>query len=105
MRGVMLPVAGLEGEELSAVFRRLVPEHRSLLLATEEELRCRIPTDLPEVVMLEQWHQPRLHDQKPSESEVFQQLATVFATADPARYRPTLPPNTHWSNWPESGAL
>ena len=105
VRGVTLPVPGFEGEELPDVFRRLVPEHRSLLLATEAELRRRIPTDLPEILTLEQWHQPRLHEQKPSESEVYQQLAAVLARADPASYRPTLPPNTHWSNWPESGAL
>jgi len=29
----------------------------------------------------------------------------VLATADASRYRPTLTPNTHWSNWPDSGSL
>ena len=42
---------------------------------------------------------------RPSSYETWQQLAQVLATGDVRYYRPTLPPNTHWSNWPESGTL
>ncbi len=59
VRGVAVQVSGVEGEELCGVFRRLVPEHRSLLLADEDELRRRIPSDLPEILTLDEWHQPR----------------------------------------------
>ena len=41
----------------------------------------------------------------PSSYETWQQLAQVLATGDARYYQPTLLPNTHWSNWPESGTL
>lgn len=100
-----LPVDASSGTDLADVFRTLVPEHRELLLATEVELRRRIPADLPTLLQLDEWHQPDLFDVLPSASEVYQQLADVVATADPGRYRPTEQPNTHWSSWPESGSL
>jgi hypothetical protein len=30
-------------------------------------------------------------------------LAKVLVTGDAAHYKPTKPPNTHWSNWPGGG--
>lgn len=42
---------------------------------------------------------------RPSDIGTYQQIGAVLASADPARYRPTLPGNTHWNNWPMSGAL
>lgn len=48
----------------------------------------------------EQWKTAR-----PSSYETWQQLAKVLATGNTNNYRPTLSPNTHWSNWPESGSL
>jgi hypothetical protein len=41
----------------------------------------------------------------PGTYETFPLLAEVLATRDPSRFRPTLPPNNHWSNWPEAGQL
>ncbi|TDB82045.1 hypothetical protein [Micromonospora sp. KC721] len=108
----------IEPEEL---FRMLVPQHRELLLADESELRQLIPADLPEVLRLEDWHHevliplsPYHHTSQeagrlilvgPSDIEAYQQIAQVLATADAALYRPTLPPNTDWRNWPMSGRL
>ncbi|MBT9255294.1 hypothetical protein KMZ30_06855 [Phycicoccus sp. KQZ13P-1] len=43
VRGTQLDVSPEPGEDLSAVFRRLVPVHRDLLLADEIELRRRPP--------------------------------------------------------------
>lgn len=85
--------------------RRLAPAHRGLLLTTDDELRSRIPADIPEVLTLEEWHQPVFDDLLPSETETYQLIAEVLATGDPTRYRPTLPPTTHWSHWPDSGTL
>ena len=48
----------------------------------------------------EQWETAR-----PSSYETWQQIAKVLATGDTSYYFPTLEPNTHWSNWPESGYL
>ncbi|PMR62675.1 hypothetical protein C1A38_02720 [Verrucosispora sp. ts21] len=106
VRGRPIAVAAEPGEDLVNVLRQLVPRHRELLLADEGELRRRIPVDLPEVLRLDKWNHPDLvSGLRPSESETFHQLADVLATGDLSRYAPSLPPNTHWSNWPESGSL
>lgn len=105
VRGVTLEVDAEQGDDLDEVFRKLVPEHRELLLATESELRRRIPADLPEILTLDEWNQPDLFEQKPSESETYQQLAAVLSTADTAHWAPTEEPNTHWENWPDSGMM
>ncbi|TWJ02228.1 hypothetical protein JN11_01200 [Mucilaginibacter frigoritolerans] len=42
---------------------------------------------------------------RPSSYETWQQLARVIATGDQSFYKPSLLPNTHWKNWPESGSL
>ncbi|WP_230686581.1 DUF7003 family protein [Catellatospora vulcania] len=107
VRGQAIEVEATAGEPLWDVFRRLVPEHRDLLLADDEELRHRLPDDLPRIMVLEQWwhRDPDRFDQLPSETETFQQLAQVLVTGDIGAYRPTHAPNTHWSFWPESGSL
>jgi hypothetical protein len=77
------------------------------LLADETELRRRIPADLPRILVLEEWwhRDPDRYDQLPSETATFQQLAQVLTSGDLTTYRPSRAPNTHWSNWPESGSL
>ncbi|UOQ67871.1 DUF7003 family protein [Hymenobacter volaticus] len=50
--------------------------------------------------ILQEWTNSR-----PSSYETWQQLAKVLATGNTSFYQPTLAPNTHWSNWPESGWL
>ncbi|MBV1849973.1 DUF7003 family protein [Catellatospora tritici] len=107
VRGQRVPVPARVGDLLEDVFRLLVPEHRDLLLADDAELRRRIPAELPRFLVLEEWwhREPDRYDQLPSETETFRQLAEVLATGDPTRYRPSAAPNTHWSNWPESGSL
>ncbi|MDP9076217.1 MAG: hypothetical protein M3O71_02240 [Bacteroidota bacterium] len=44
-------------------------------------------------------------ENRPGSYETWQQLAKVIATGDISFYKPTLSPNTHWKNWPESGSL
>ncbi|WP_281892787.1 DUF7003 family protein [Phytohabitans aurantiacus] len=117
------------------LFRLLVPDHKDLLLGDEVELRHLVPADLPRLLSLDDWHHTALrvkppsaererarlrHDSlmrhvppdqrvpfevRPSDIETYRQIAEVLATADPNKYQPTLPPNTHWTNWPMSGAL
>lgn len=59
-------------------------------------------------------HQEMLNDEynsemwnnnRPSTYETWQQIAKAIAQKDAQIYKPTLAPNTHWSNWPESGSL
>jgi hypothetical protein len=93
----------IQGFEL---IRALLPEHRDLLLAMDEELRIRVPEDLPEILRLDEWHHPDISSgDLPSESPTFQALARVLETGDPKLYRPRRKPNTHWSFWPEGGIL
>lgn len=88
------------------MLRSLLPEHREALLAGDEELRSRLPSDLPEVLRLSGWHHPDVAgNELPSGSPTFQMIADVLASGDPGRYRPLDPPNTHWRNWPEGGTL
>jgi hypothetical protein len=105
VRGQPLLVEAPRGTPLEVVFRMLVPEHRDLLLADTSELRRRIPTDVPRLMTLDEWHQPPLWDVDVREHETLRMLAEVLASGDTGRYQPTLEPNTHWSNWPEAGTL
>ena len=86
--------------------RYLASIRREDVLATPAERRAHVPPELAEVLVLEEWNHPDLAaGQLPSQSEAFRQMATVLATGDVSAYRPTLPPNTHWSNWPDGGSL
>ncbi|MGW4461852.1 DUF7003 family protein [Micromonospora sp. NPDC004704] len=117
------------------LFRLLETEHRDLLLGDEAELRRLVPADLPQVLGLDDWHHVTLRikppgpdrerhrrqhenlvrhgrpedrvpfETRPSDVETYRQIALVLATGDPSHYRPTAPPNTHWSNWPWSGRM
>jgi hypothetical protein len=87
--------------------RYLASIARDSVLATPAERRVSVPPDLEQILQLEDWHHPNVVDdrERPSRCETFRQLAEVLVTGDPARYRPTDPPNTHWSNWPDGGTL
>ena len=89
-----------------AVLRSLLPEHRDILFATDEELNARNPLALPKWLRLDEWHHPDLADgELPSENETFIQLANCIVTGDKTLYQPTLPPNTHWTNWTDGGTM
>ena len=96
--------------------RFLAFEHVDLCRATDAEKRQCLPADLPEIMTVDAWHHRfyyhlvngqdnELMGDGPSTYETFPLLAEVLATRDPSRFRPTLPPNNHWSNWPEAGQL
>ncbi len=106
VRGTALAVEADAGTSLQDVFRLLAPANRGLLLADDAELRTVVPHDLPLLLRLDEWNQPEdFWGTAPSEHETFQMIAEVLASGNPARYRPTLPPNTHWSHWPAAGTL
>jgi hypothetical protein len=96
--------------------RFLAFEYDSLCRATDAEKRLCLPADLPEVMIVDQWHHRFYYHHRngpdnelmgdiPSTYETFPLLADVLATRDPLLFRPSLPPNNHWSNWPEAGQL
>ncbi|MER5820999.1 hypothetical protein ABT086_01465 [Streptomyces mirabilis] len=106
VRGTALRVDAAASTPLEDVFRLLAEGNKELLLADETELRADLPADLPVLLRLDAWHQPQdLWDTVPSTHETFRLIAEVLNSSDPARYRPTLPPNTHWSHWPDAGTL
>lgn len=103
---------GIEIESPPTVFvfelcRYLAAVAREDVLATPEEQRVSVMPDMVKLLQLEEWHHPDVVEdtERPSGSETFRQLAEVLATGDAGRYRPSLPPNTHWSNWPDGGTL
>ncbi|MGN6418690.1 MAG: DUF7003 family protein [Pseudobacter sp.] len=91
---------------IQEMLRGLLPEYREQLLATEEELRTRIPQALELFIRLDDWYHPDVAmRERPSENETFIMLADALETGDKKLFKPTRPANTHWSNWPEGGTL
>ncbi len=86
--------------------RWLAATERDAVFADESERRVSMPPDLRQILQLEHWQHPDLaNEEVASDSETFRQLARVLSTGDLAHYKPTKESNTHWSHWPESGAL
>ena len=91
---------------ITELLRSLLPERQALLFATDEELRRRLPLDLPLILRLSEWRHPdTIEGETPGHSQAFHMIANVLVSGDASLYQPTLPPNTHWSNWLESGTL
>jgi len=120
VRGSAIPVPtreeleeiGIELEDSSTVYiyefcRALAAKHRTLILATEDELRKLVPDEMKLVLRLDEWSHPDVvnPDQKPSGNQTFQQIAAVLESGDVSMFQPTAEPNTHWSKWPEGGTL
>jgi hypothetical protein len=79
---------------------------RDSVLATPDERRVCVPSDLVKLLQVEEWRHPDLlKDERPSEVAMFQLFAEILAGNHPARYELPEAPNTHWSNWPEGGSL
>ena len=79
---------------------------RDLFYATEEELRARIPDDLPRILTIDEWrHNDITRGEYPSDIETFPMVADVLAQGDPALFKPTMHPNSYWKNWPEGGSI
>lgn len=52
-----------------------------------------------------EFNQSQIENNRPSVYETWRLLARVIVTGDISVYKPTIPPNTHWRDWPESGSL
>ena len=103
--------AGIEIEDAQRInafeFLRLLDAmHHDKLVATENEIQERIPTDLPKIIELHNWFHPDVvNDELPSNNETFIQIAKVLETGNIDYYKPTHEPNTNWKNWPDGGSL
>jgi len=56
-------------------------------------------------ILSDDWNREIWENNRPSSYETWQLIAKVIVTNDPKQYKPTLEPNTHWTNWPESGSM
>lgn len=56
-------------------------------------------------ILSDDWNREIWENNRPSSYETWQLIAKVIVTNDPKQYKPTLEPNTHWSNWPDSGSM
>ena len=102
---------GIELEDETRVnafeFLRLLDAlYHDKLVATESEIRERIPIDIPKIIDIHEWFHPDVvNGELPSENETFKQIALTLETGNNDYYRPTQKPNTNWINWPEGGIL
>jgi hypothetical protein len=96
--------------------RYLAFEYEDPCRATMDELRTCLPDGLPFLMHIDAWHHRYYYfyengrdrailGDKPSSYETFPMIADVLASGDTSKYRPTLPPNNHWRNWPDAGCL
>jgi len=104
---------GARAEDLG---RYVAYEYAELCRATDAEKRMHLPASLPELMKIDEWYHrswyyghglenPQPIGDAPSSYETYRLIAAVLANRDPSRYRPTLKPNSHWTNWPQAGSL
>jgi len=76
-------------------------EYINNLIAGNPEMREIIESDLQRK---REWDERQWQD-RPSSYETWQQIAEVIVSGDPSLFKPTIAPNSHWKNWPESGSM
>ncbi|NTS44006.1 hypothetical protein HRG84_24215 [Flavisolibacter sp. BT320] len=114
-----------EGSRIEAVARVAAKRNQDLFRATDKELYEAIPGDMRKLMVVDEWFHKdyylfpmedmvpdyKKHNQniwkndRPSSYETWNQLAKVLVTGDTTLYKPTMPANSHWANWPDSGGL
>lgn len=120
LRGQTLPLyhdrelyknSGIDIEDQTRInafeFLRLLDAlHHNKLVATENEIHERIPSDILKIIEVHNWfHSDVINDDLPSTNETFIQIAEVLETGNIEHFRPTHESNTNWKNWPEGGTL
>ncbi|KAB2914980.1 MAG: hypothetical protein F9K23_12720 [Bacteroidetes bacterium] len=106
---------------VEAVARVIAYKHKTIFCATDQELYKSIPSNLDKILVLDEWYHidyqrfsNEFHSEsmngdedndKPSSYETWQMIADVITSGNANLYKPTLKPNTHWSNYPESGTF
>jgi hypothetical protein len=87
--------------------RWLAATARDRVLATAEERRNCVPSELALILQLDEWRHPDVvNDELPSAVPTFQALAEILAGGSEVGLNAIRErPNTHWSNWPDAGTL
>ncbi|RYZ88145.1 MAG: hypothetical protein EOP04_10015 [Proteobacteria bacterium] len=107
--------------DFPALIRYLNDENPEVFYAREEELKSLLPSDLPKLFVINEWHHKPyfelqewlggtdvksvFHGDKPSSYETYPMMAEIIVTKDTTRWKPTLKPNTNWRNWPGAGSM
>lgn len=58
-----------------------------------------------QTILSDDWNREIWENNRPTSYETWRLIAKVIVTNDPKEYKPTLEPNTHWTNWPDSGSM
>lgn len=90
-----------------------LPDSRQLYNYYNDEIKEKIGLDIDAFSNLfanhietsKRHNQQEWNENRPGAYETWQILAKVITTGDVAYYKPTLPPNNHWTNWPDSGSM
>jgi len=93
---IKLNIPAISEEQLKSIYafnKEISGLHGMDFESREQELRS------------EERNKKEWTENRPSVYETWQQIAKIIATGDTSCYNPTLPPNTQWVNWPDSGSL
>ncbi len=107
--------------DFPSLIRFLDEEYPAVFRATDEELRACLPSDLPKLMQINQWHHKAYYKHKyknspntyaveevgtkPSDYETYKMIADVLVSRDTTKWKPTLQPNNDWRNWPKAGYM
>jgi len=107
--------------DFPSLIRYLDEEHPKIFRATDKELRICLPSDLPNLMQIDEWHHEaytkyknmtspteyhyELMGKKLSDYETYKMIADILVSRDTTKWRPTLKPNNNWRNWPKAGYM
>ncbi|MBF2017562.1 MAG: hypothetical protein IGS23_20625 [Rivularia sp. T60_A2020_040] len=82
----------------------LVNKYRGNLLATETELREIVPSELTQIIQLDNWHHPDVYNSNseyylPSRTKSMQMIAQVLASGNSELYKSSEDDNVDWEKW------
>lgn len=121
VRDTLLPFEANNQINTYDLIRYLEAKKPALFKATDSELWQCLPSDLPKLMQIDNWnHQPYSKHKnmispsayvieetgtKPSKNETYKLIADILVTKDTTKWKPTLPPNNDWKNWPRAGGF
>ena len=104
--------------DIPSMIRYLDEEYPALFRATDKELRMCLPPDIPRLMQIDKWHHEAYTKYKnmtsptayhyesmgksPAGYETCKMIADVLVSGDTSKWRPALPPNSNWRNWPHA---
>ncbi len=93
--------------DITSYLKYLHAHYPHLLFTSEESKKEFLDEDIPKLMELNEWYtEDCMYNWDggyvgtlPSQIETYKMLAKVIVTGDTSYYKPTIKPNTHWSNW------